>query len=129
MEDKTAAEQVDDIIANNSGWKGEIMTAIRVAIKKADPEVVEEIKWRMKSRPEGLAVWSHSGILCFAEIWKDNIKLIFPKGAHLDGLQAHFNARLEGKDIRAIAYYETDSVNNKSLGELIIKAKELNKAK
>jgi hypothetical protein len=122
MEDKPAFEQIDVIIKTYGGWKGDTLAEIRASIIQAHPEVVEEIKWRMKTRPEGLPVWSSSGILCFAETWKDNIKLLFPKGAHLKDSNKLFNARLEGKDIRAIQFKEGDKVNKSDLVDLVREA-------
>lgn len=92
---------------------------LRAITTQADPDIVEEVKWKMKNRPEGLAVWSHNGIICFAEIWKDNIKLLFPKGAHLEDPNNLFNARLQSKDIRAIELHQNDTVNGTALTQLI----------
>jgi len=126
MEEKPASEQIDDIIKSQNGWKAEILIAARAAIGQADPDVVEEIKWRMATRPQGLAVWSHAGILCFAEIWKDNIKLIFPKGALLNDPAHLFNARLKSDTKRAIEFREGDAVNGAALGQLVHQAVEQN---
>lgn len=127
--DKLATQEIDDIINSHGGWKGEVLSQLRSAIKQADPSVVEEIKWKMKTRPEGLAVWSNDGIVCFAEIWKDNIKLLFPKGAQLKDSKKLFNARLKSKDIRAIEFREGGSVDEAALGELVLEAVRLNEAK
>lgn len=125
--EKSASEQIDDIITMHEGWKGEILSHIRRVILATDPDIVEEIKWRMKTRPEGLAVWSEGGIVCFAEVWKDNIKLIFSKGAKLQDPNKLFNSRLESKDVRAIEFKEGDSVNDSGLNELVREAVLLNK--
>lgn len=129
MEEKSTSEQIDDIITKHGGWKAEVMRDIRAAVHAADPDSVEEIKWRMKTRPEGLAVWSHKGIVCFAEIWKDNIKLIFSKGASLKDADKTFNSRLESKDLRAIEYREDNAVDQAKLRKLVIEAVEFNEAK
>lgn len=126
MSEKTAAEQIDDIITQHGGWKGQTLTQIRAAVHAADPDAVEEIKWRMKTRPEGLAVWSHSGIVCFAEVWKDNVKLIFSKGAHLKDAGKLFNARLESKDLRAVEFREGNEVAPAELQALIGEAVNFN---
>lgn len=110
----------------HSGWKADTITNLRKVILASDPNIVEDIKWRMKSRPEGLAVWISDGIVCFAEIWKDNIKLIFAKGAHLQDDHKLFNARLESKDVRAIELKEGDSVNEVGLRALVLEAVALN---
>lgn len=127
MSDKSASQQIDDIIKQHEGWKGGILAQVRAAIHAADPNIVEEIKWRMATRPEGLAVWSHNGIVCFAEIWKDNIKLLFPKGASLKGGHKLFNARLKSKDIRAIEFKDGDKVNSTAIKGVVLEAIELNK--
>ena len=129
MGDKPAAQQIDDIIKTYGGWKGELLARLRAQIKQADPDTVEEIKWKMATRPEGLPVWSHDGILCFAETWKDNIKLLFPKGAHLKDPKKLFNARLQSKDIRAIEFKDGSSVDEPALRELVHEAIDLNASK
>lgn len=126
MEDKSASHQIDDIIKAYGGWKGELISRLRALIKSADPDVVEEIKWKMRTRPEGLPVWSHNGIVCFVETWKDNIKLLFPKGAQLNDPNILFNARLQSKDIRAIEFKEGDTVDIANLIELIRGAVKIN---
>ena len=129
MHEKSASEQIDDIIHIHDGWKGRIVSDIRATILAADQHVVEEIKWKMRSRPEGLAVWSHDGIVCFAEIWKDNVKLLFPKGAHIVSADDQFNARLESKDIRTIEYHDGDHVDSDIVTRLYNAAVQLNTSK
>lgn len=119
MSGKTASQQIDAIIALHPDWKGEMLAQIRTIIHQADPEVIEEVKWKMKNRPEGLAVWSNNGIICFVEIWKDNLKVLFPKGAQLPDPHHLFNARLQSKDIRAIEFKEGNSVPSDKLSKLI----------
>lgn len=129
MIDKSAPQQIDNIIDTYGGWKGATLARLRAVITKADPDLVEEVKWKMATRPEGLPVWSHDGILCFAETWKDNIKLLFPHGAHLKDAKKLFNARLQGKDIRAIELHEGDSIDEAALQALVQEAVQLNTAK
>lgn len=126
MEDKSASRQIDDIIKAYGGWKGELIARLRAVIKSADHDVVEEIKWKMRTRPEGLPVWSHNGIVCFVETWKDNIKLLFPKGAQQKDPKKLFNARLKSKDIRAIEFKENDLIDVINLTKLIREAVKLN---
>ena len=126
MQEKSAAQQIDDIINMHSGWKGELLLQLRTVITQTDASIIEEIKWKMKNRPEGLPVWSHNGILCFAETWKDNIKLLFPKGAKLNDPNNLFNARLQSKDIRAIEFKEGDTVDSAKLASLVLAAVQLN---
>lgn len=125
MSELSASQQVDAIIKMHPGWKAAILSDIRAVVTSADPEIVEEIKWRMKTRPEGLAVWVKDGNICYAEIWKDNIKLIFPKGASLSDPDKLFNARLKSKDLRAIEFREGDNIDMSALKALTLKATEL----
>lgn len=129
MPGESASQQIDDIIQAYGGWKGEMLSQLRAVITSADPEVVEEIKWKMVTRPEGLPVWSHDGIVCFAETWKDNIKLIFTKGARMSDPQKLFNARLKSSEVRAIEYHDGDAVDKRALRDLVLEAVEINKAK
>jgi hypothetical protein len=129
MSEKPVAEQIDDIITKHGGWKGEVLQQLRAAILAADSGIIEEIKWRMKTRPEGLPVWSSNGIVCFAEIWKDNVKLLLPNGAHLTDHNKLFNARLQSADIRAIEFREGDTVNAPQLKTLVQAAVKFNRDK
>jgi hypothetical protein len=126
MSDKPAPQQIDDIIKQYGGWKGTLLAELRRVIQGADPTITEEVKWKMQSRPEGLPVWSQQGILCFAETWTDNIKLLFPMGAQLKDPQQLFNARLKSKTIRAIEFHEGDAVETAALRALVREALELN---
>jgi len=131
MEDKpgkSGAEQIDDIITLYGGWKGELLRRIRAAIKAADPDVTEEIKWRMKSRPEGLPVWYHDGIMCRTETFKDNLKLVFSKGARMQDPGGLFNARLQASTDRAIEFREGDPVDDAGVQALVREAIALNTA-
>lgn len=129
MSEKTVPQQIDDIIAKHGGWKGEVLQQLRAAILAADSGIIEEIKWRMKTRPEGLPVWSCNGIVCFAEIWKDNVKLLFPNGAKLTDTSKLFNARLQSADIRAIEFREGDAVDATALQSLVRSAVQFNATK
>jgi len=129
MEDKSASQQIDEIIQTYGGWKGKILSQLRSAITGADSGMAEEIKWKMATRPEGLPVWAHNGIVCFAETWKDNIKLLFPKGAQLKDPQKLFNARLNSSAIRAIEFHEGATIDEVALNNLVLEALELNKSK
>lgn len=126
MQDKPTSEQIDDIIKPHGGWKAQILSQLRAVITRADTSVIEEVKWKMSTRPEGLPVWSHHGILCFAEIWKDNVKLLFPKGVQLKDPQGLFNARLKSKDLRAIEFHEGDALDEGMLKGLVTEAIALN---
>ncbi len=129
MEEKMASEQISDIIKLYGGWKGEVIAQVRAAVRDADPDVVEEVKWKMRTRPEGLPVWSHSGILCRTETFKDNVKLVFSKGAAMHDLQKHFNARLDASTDRAIEFREGDTVDATVVQKLVLEAVRLNELK
>ncbi len=128
-ENQSASEQIDAIIKLHGGWKADLLAALRHSIMGASTGLVEEVKWKMATRPEGLPVWSQQGIICFAEIWKDNVKLLFPKGAQLTDPKAVFNARLQSKDIRAIEFKEGSNVDSDAIQALVVQAVELNTAK
>lgn len=129
MQDKPGSEQIGDIIKLYGGWKGETLTKLRSLIKQADPEVIEEVKWRMRSRPEGLPVWSHDGIVCIAETFKDNIKLVFFKGVNMKDPKKLFNARLNSRTDRAIEFKDGTRVDEEALKGLVREGVELNEQK
>ncbi|QQG51073.1 MAG: DUF1801 domain-containing protein [Candidatus Saccharibacteria bacterium] len=122
-------KEIDDIIAAQETWKKTALTQLRAIIRQAEPSLVEEIKWKTRSRPAGLPVWSHSGIVCMAEIWKDNIKLIFPKGVHLSDPKKLFNSRLQSQTDRALELREGDSINEAALTALVREATNFNASK
>lgn len=129
MEEKSVAQQIDDIIALPGDWRGARLSHLRTVIKAADPTVVEDVKWKKPSRPEGVPVWSHDGIICVADTLKHAVRLTFPKGAQVDDPKKLFNARLDSKAVRAIDFHERDVVDEAALQALIREAVELNMAK
>jgi hypothetical protein len=112
-----------------AGWRGEMLALVRSLIKEADPQVVEEVKWRKPSNPSGVPVWSHDGIICTGETYKDKVKLTFAKGAALKDPARLFNAGLEGNVRRAIDFHEGDKIDEKALKALIRAAVALNKSR
>ncbi len=126
MSDQSPATQIDDIIKLHGGWKGDLIKDMRTVITTADSRIVEEIKWKMPTRPEGLPVWSCNGIVCFVEVWKDNLKLIFFKGAQLDDPNKLFNARLKSSSLRAIELHDGNRIDEAGLKALVIEAVALN---
>lgn len=122
MYDEPASLQIDRIIRTHGGWKGTALARLRTVITSADDRVFEEVKWKTASRPEGLPVWSYKGILCFAEVWKDNIKLLFSHGAEFDDPKKLFNARLQSSALRAIELHEGDEVDEADLVALVLEA-------
>ena len=103
-----------------SDWRGETLAHVRKLIQQADPEVVEEVKWRKPSNAmRGVPVWSHGGIICTGETYKNVVKLTFAKGAALADPAGLFNASLEGNTRRAIDIHEGDQIDEKALKALI----------
>jgi hypothetical protein len=129
MEDKSASQQIDAIIKMHGGWKGEMLSGLRALIKQADPAVIEEVKWKKPSRPEGVPVWSHDGMLCIADTLKSAVRLTFSKGALMKDPNKLFNTRLDSKAVRAIDFREGDTVDEAELKGLIVEAVELNTSK
>ncbi|MBK8048646.1 MAG: DUF1801 domain-containing protein [Anaerolineales bacterium] len=119
---QSAAQQIDAIIENTPDWRGQKLAHLRAVIKQADPEVVEEVKWKKPSKPEGVPVWSHAGILCVADTLKKAVRLTFPKGAQMADPQHLFNTRLDSNTVRAVDFFETGTVDDAALKALILEA-------
>jgi hypothetical protein len=126
---ESASKEVDAKILELSDWRGEMLARLRTLIRQADPEIVEECKWKKPSNPCGVPVWSHEGIICTGETYKNAVKLTFAKGAFLDDPTGLFNSSLEGNLRRAIDFHESDRVNEKALKALIRAAVALNTSK
>ena len=126
---ESASLQVDARIEQIGDWRGEILSRLRALIKQADPEVVEESKWKKPLNPWGVPVWSHDGIICTGETYKSAVKLTFAQGAFLDDPARLFNSSLEGNVRRAIDFREGDKINEKALKTLIRAAVALNTSK
>jgi hypothetical protein len=107
-------------------WRVDTLACIRKLIEAADPEAVEEVKWRKPSNPAGVPVWSHDGIICTGETYKAVVKMTFAKGASLKDPAGLFNSSLEGNTRRAIDIHEGDKINEKALKALIRAAVALN---
>ena len=117
------SKMIDGRIKELGDWRGEMLERIRALIKEADPEVVEEWKWR------GVPVWEHDGIICTGETYKAVVKMTFAKGAALDDPAGLFNSSLDGNVRRAIDIREGEKINEKALKALIRAAVELNASK
>ena len=113
------SQLIDARIKELSDWRGETLARIRILIKQADPEVVEEWKW-------GVPVWSHAGIICTGETYKNAVKTTFAKGASLEDPSSLFNSSLEGNTRRAIDFHEGDKIDEKAFKALIRAAVALN---
>jgi hypothetical protein len=120
---KAASKLIDGRIKELGDWRGEMLGRLRAIIKDADPEVVEEWKWR------GVPVWSHDGIICTGETYKSVVKMTFAKGAALKDPSGLFNSSLEGNTRRAIDFPEGAKINEKALKTLIRAAMTLNMSK
>lgn len=119
-------ELIDARIKALDDWRGRILARVRALIKQADPGAVEDVKWRKPSNPTGVPVWSHEGIICTGETYKDKVKLTFAQGAALKDPAYLFNASLEGNTRRAIDIRETDKIDEEAFKALVREAVALN---
>jgi hypothetical protein len=118
----TAGQLIDAKISALGDWRGTMLASIRNLIWQADPAVVEDIKWRKPSNPLGVPVWSHGGILCTGETYKDKVKLTFAQGASLPDPSGLFNAGLDGGTRRALDLRNGDAINEDAFKALIAAA-------
>ena len=125
--EKSPSEQIDAIIKEPGDWRGKKLSQLRAVIRKADPDLVEEVKWKKPSKPSGVPVWSHNGILCVADTLKNAVRLTFPKGARIKDPKKLFNTRLDSKTVRAIDFFEADTINEAALKAIIVDAVKLNR--
>jgi hypothetical protein len=119
-EGDSPSRRIDARIEELNDWRGEMLALIRLLIRQADPEAVEEWKWR------GVPVWSHAGIICTGETYKNVVKMTFAKGASLEDPSGLFNSSLEGSTRRAIDLHEGDEIDERALKALIRAAVALN---
>ncbi|MCA7083107.1 DUF1801 domain-containing protein [Cupriavidus sp. DB3] len=122
-QDRSASALIDARIEELGDWRGEMLARLRALIKEADPNVIEEWKWR------GVPVWSHNGIICTGETYKSVVKMTFAKGASLPDPAGLFNSSLEGNTRRAIDFAEGAQIDEKALKELVRAAALLNSTK
>jgi hypothetical protein len=122
----SASQHIDARIEALNDWRGKMLARIRKLIKQADPDVVEEVKWRKPSNPAGVPVWSHGGMICTGETYKDKVKVTFANGASLEDPAGLFNAGLEGNARRAIDFHEGDKIDATAFKALIRAAVSLN---
>jgi hypothetical protein len=126
-QDESPSQLIDAKIEELGDWRGKTLSTLRALIKQADPEVVEEWKWRKPSNP-GVPVWSHEGMICTGETYKSVVKLTFLKGASLEDPSGLFNSSLEGNTRRAIDFHEDDEIDEKAFTALIQAAVSLNES-
>jgi hypothetical protein len=120
---KSPSQLIDARIKELGDWRGQMLGRLRALIKEADPDVVEEWKWR------GVPVWYHDGMICTGETYKNVVKMTFAKGAALEDPSRLFNSSLEGNTRRAIDFHEGEKINEKALKTLIREAVSLNTSK
>jgi hypothetical protein len=120
---KSPSQLIDARIEELDDWRGDMLSRLRALVKEADPEVVEEWKWR------GVPVWSHDGMICTGESYENVVKMTFAKGAALKGPSGLFNSSLEGNTRRAIDFHEGEKIDEKALKTLVRAAVTLNKSK
>jgi hypothetical protein len=121
--DKSPSQLIDARIAELGDWRGKMLSRLRALVKQADPEVIEEWKWR------GVPVWSHAGIICTGETYKNVVKMTFAKGAALKDPARLFNSSLEGNTRRAIDFHEGEKLDEEGLKTLVRAAVALNKSR
>ncbi len=119
-QDKSASEQVDAIIMKLADWRSEKLAQLRTLIMRADPDVIEEVKWKKPSNPDGIPVWSHDGMICTGETYKNHLRLTFSNGASIKDPKGLFNT------YRAIVIHEGDKINETAFKDIIRAAVELN---
>ena len=126
-EHQSASESIDEQIAALADWRGQTLSLMRKLIRDADPDVVEEVKWRKPSNSMlGVPVWSHDGIICTGETYKDKVKLTFAKGASLKDTGKLFNSSLDGNTRRAIDIHDREKVDARAFKALVRAAVALN---
>ena len=122
-ESKSPSQLIDARIEELGDWRGRMLSRLRTLVKQADPQVVEEWKWR------GVPVWSHAGIICTGETYKNVVKMTFAKGAALKDPSRLFNSSLEGNTRRAIDFHEGEKIDEEALKRLVSAAVTLNKSR
>ncbi len=122
----SASRLIDAKIAALGGWRGEMLGRVRALIREAEPEIVEDVKWRKPTNPAGVPVWEREGIVCTGETYKDKVKLTFARGAAIDDPAGLFNSSLDGNARRAIDLREGDTIDPVAFKELVRAAAALN---
>lgn len=121
--------QIDAIIENTHDWRGKKLDLLRSIIMKTNRNVIEEVKWKKPSRPEGVPVWSLNGIICVADLLKEKVRLTFPQGAKIQSHGKLFNTRLHSRTVRAVDFYTDDIVDETCLFEVVSEAIDINSEK
>jgi hypothetical protein len=121
-----ADQEIDAIVRKSGDWRGETLSRLREMVLSADPSLVEAVKWKMPSKPEGVPVWSLDGVVCLGETLKNVVRLTFPKGAHMKDPKNLFNARLTSNSVRAVDFGEGDRLPEAVVKALVVEAVALN---
>jgi len=125
----TPSDEIDEKIKGLGDWRGAILAKVRRLIREADPDVVEEVKWRKPSNPSGVPVWEHDGMICTGELYKDKVKLTFAHGAALDDPARLFNSSLTGGTRRAIDIGEGQEIDEAAFKTLVRAAVDFNRSR
>jgi hypothetical protein len=128
MSEPSAAQQIEEKIRQLGDWRGKTLAQLRNLIREADPDVIEDVKWRKPSNPLGVPTWEHAGIICTGEVYKDKVKLTFAKGASIPDPSNLFNASLDGGTRRAIDFREGEKIDENAFKELVRVAVAVNLA-
>jgi len=123
------AKVIDEMLTEIGGWRGAALSKLRTLILQADPDAVEELKWKKPTNPRGVPVWSDGGMICTGEVYKNHVKVTFAKGASLDDPKGLFNSSLGGNLRRAIDVHEGEEVDGTAFKALVRAAVDLNKAR
>jgi hypothetical protein len=124
-----ASQEIDAILNNANDWRGATLGRVREVVLAAAPTIVEDVKWKKPSKPEGVPVWSCDGIICIGEMLKSAVRLTFPKGAQLSDPDGIFNTRLSSKTVRAVDFAEGEPVPEAAVQALIVEAIAVNAAR
>ena len=122
MSEPSAAQQIEEKIGSLDDWRGKTLAQLRNLIREADPDVIEDVKWRKPSNPLGVPTWEHAGIICTGESYKDKIKLTFARGAELEDASGLFNSSLAGGTRRAIDIPEGTELDENAFKALVREA-------
>ncbi len=125
----SASEEIDVIIRTAEAWKGQKLVELREVIRQTDASIVETVKWKKPSKPEGVAVWEHNGILCHADLLKKTVRITFHKGVQIKDPGELFNTRLDSRAVRAIDFGPEDTLDKAGLQSLVAAAISLNATK
>jgi hypothetical protein len=123
---RSASQEIDAIVSQSDDWRGQMLAQLRGLVMGAGSPLVEDVKWKKPSKPEGVPVWSLDGIVCIGEMLKNAVRLTFPKGAQIKDPKRLFNARLESAKVRAIDFYEGDKLPRAALKAIVLEAVRLN---